>query len=155
MVHSTHSQAVACRGNFSGKIMSSIIQRRGVRQFIKFGLVGLFSTIIDWGIFYLLNLMFGIYYLLAKVLSFSVAVINSYIWNRRWTFRSTDAAKTKEFTKFLIVALVGLSINVLIMFIAVDYLHWRKIFGLIFSTGFVTFWNFLANKFYTFKGSQA
>ena len=134
--------------------MSSIIQRRGVRQFIKFGLVGVLSTIIDWGIFYLLNLFFGVYYLLAKVISFSVAVINSYIWNRNWTFRSQDTGKTKEFTKFLIVALVGLGINVLIMFIVVDHLHWRKIFGLIFSTGFVTIWNFLANKFYTFKGSQ-
>lgn len=135
--------------------MLSIIQRRGVRQFIKFGLVGLSSTVIDWAVFYLLNLFFGIYYLLAKVISFSFAVINSYIWNRRWTFRSQDTGKTKEFSKFLIVALVGLSINVLIMFIVVDHLHWRKIFGLIFSTSFVTIWNFSANKFYTFKESQA
>ncbi|MFA6492789.1 MAG: GtrA family protein [Patescibacteria group bacterium] len=135
--------------------MQNLLRRRFVRQFVKFGLVGVSSTIIDWGIFYFLNLTFGIYYLTAKVLSFSVAVINSFVWNRRWTFRSTDPNRNREFTKFLIIALVGLFINALIMYLAVSIFHTRKIVGLIFSTGIVTFWNFLANKFYTFKYSQA
>src|SRR4030042_497097 len=134
--------------------MKELIKRRVVRQFIKFGIVGVSSTIIDWGIFYLLNLVFGIYYLTAKVFSFSVAVINSFIWNRRWTFRSQNPERSKEFTKFLVIALVGLSINALIMYLAVSIFHARKIIGLIFATGIVTFWNFLANKFYTFKKSQ-
>lgn len=133
--------------------MKELIQRRGVRQFIKFGIVGLSSTVIDWSIFYLLN-HYSIYYLTAKVMSFSVAVINSFIWNRRWTFRSQDSNRNKEFFKFLIISLVGLSINALIMYIAVSVLGTRKIIGLIFATGITTFWNFLANKFYTFKESQ-
>lgn len=134
--------------------MDSIFRRRGVRQFIKFGIVGLGSTVIDWGIFYLLNLSFGIYYLVAKVLSFSVAVINSFVWNRRWTFRSTETNRSKEFTKFMIIALVGLALNALIMYLAVSTFGTRKIFGLIFATAIVTFWNFLANKFWTFRESQ-
>lgn len=135
--------------------MHSIFQRRGVRQFIKFGIVGASSTVIDWNIFYFFNYVFGIYYLTAKVLSFSVAVINSFIWNRRWTFRSIDPNSKKEFTKFLIVALVGLSLNALIMYLAVSIFHTRKIVGLACATGIVTSWNFLINKFYTFKHSQA
>lgn len=135
--------------------MNDLFRRRVVRQFIKFALVGASSTIIDWGIFYLLNLIFGVYYLTAKVLSFAVAVVNSFIWNRRWTFRSTDSNRSKEFTKFLVIALVGLSLNALIMYLAISIFHTRKIVGLVLSTGVVTFWNFLANKFYTFKGSQA
>ncbi len=133
--------------------MANLIQRRVVRQFIKFGIVGVSSTVIDWGIFYLLN-HFAVYYLTAKVLSFSVAVFNSFFWNRRWTFRSQNPNRSKEFTKFLVIALVGLSINALIMYIAVSVFGTRKIVGLIFATGIVTFWNFLANKFYTFRGSQ-
>lgn len=131
-----------------------LLKHRVVRQFVKFGIVGIFSTIIDWGIFYLLNLVFGVYYLTAKVLSFLVAVINSFIWNRRWTFHSQNQNRGKEFTKFLIIALVGLSVNALIMYLAVSIFHTRKIVGLIFATGIVTFWNFLANKYYTFKSSQ-
>ena len=135
-------------------LLRAAVGRRGVRQFIKFGIVGASSAIIDWSIFYLLNLTFGVYYLIAKVLSFSVAVINSFICNRRWTFRSQDPNRRKEFTKFLIIATVGLSINTLIMYIVVSVFGQRKIVGLIFATGIVTFWNFLANKFYTFKESQ-
>lgn len=133
--------------------MENLIQRRGVRQFVKFGIVGLSSTIIDWGIFYLLN-HYMVYYLTAKVMSFSVAVINSFIWNRRWTFRSQDPNRNKEFIKFLLISLVGLTINALIMYVAVSVYGTRKIVGLIFATGITTSWNFLANKFYTFRKSQ-
>jgi len=122
-----------------------------VRQFVKFGIVGVSSTIIDWGIFYLLNYYLGIYYLIAKVLSFAVSVINSYIWNRRWTFRSDNPNKLSEFGKFMLVAVVGLVLNTYIMFLAVEKLHLQYIFGLILATAVVMFWNFLINKFWTFK----
>jgi len=134
--------------------MDSLIERRVVRQFVKFGIVGVVSTVIDWGLFYLLNFTFGIYYLTAKVLSFAVAVINSFVWNRRWTFRSQNPNRNQEFVKFLVIALVGLSLNTLIMYLAVSIFHTRKIVGLIFATGIVTFWNFLANKYWTFQNSQ-
>lgn len=134
--------------------MHALLKRRGVRQFIKFGLVGASSTAIDWSIFYLFSYVIGIYYLTAKVLSFAIAVVNSFIWNRRWTFRSKESKKLKEFTKFIIIALIGLSINALIMYFAVSILGWRKIFGLASATALTTFWNFLANKFYTFKNQQ-
>jgi len=134
--------------------MNKLLQRRVIRQFIKFGIVGIVSTAIDWGLFYLLNFSFGIYYLTAKVLSFAVAVINSFVWNRRWTFRSQNPNRNQEFVKFLVIALVGLSLNTLIMYLAVSIFHTRKIVGLIFATGIVTFWNFLANKYWTFQNSQ-
>jgi len=133
----------------------SLLHRRGVRQFVKFGIVGASSTVIDWGIFYVLYLIFGMYYLIDKIISFGFAVINSFIWNRKWTFRSNNPQKIREFVKFLIIAAIGLSLNALIMFIAVDGYNLRKIFGLMAATAIVTFWNFLANKYYTFKESQA
>lgn len=134
--------------------MTNLLQRRGVRQFVKFGIVGVSSTVIDWGVFYFLNSFLGIYYLLAKVLSFLVAVVNSFFWNRRWTFRSRSQQRAKEFSKFLFIYSLSLAINAGIMFLAVDFLHWRKIFGLIAATGFTMFWNFLANKFWIFRHSQ-
>lgn len=134
--------------------MSKLLQRRVVRQFVKFGIVGVSSTAIDWGVFYFLNSFFGLYYLLAKVLSFLVAVVNSFFWNRRWTFRSRSQQKAQEFSKFMFIYTLSLAINAGIMFLAVDFLHWRKIFSLIAATGFTTFWNFFANKFWIFRHSQ-
>ncbi len=135
--------------------MKYIPKRRGVRQFIKFALVGISSTVIDWGIYLVLTRFLGIYYLMAKILSFSIAVINSYIWNRRWTFRSNDPQKLREFIKFLIIAFVGVILNTLIMYIVVDFIRLSDIYGLFFASAIVMFWNFTANKYYTFKESQA
>ena len=133
----------------------NIIHRRGVRQFIKFGLVGTSSTLIDWGIYLILTRFLGVYYLMAKILSFSVAVLNSYIWNRRWTFRSNDPKKLREFIKFLTIAIIGVVINSSIMYLSVEHLKLHDIYGLTLATAIVMFWNFLANKYYTFKETQA
>ncbi|MBM2820660.1 MAG: hypothetical protein HW405_420 [Candidatus Berkelbacteria bacterium] len=130
-------------------------QRRGVRQFVKFALVGVSSTAIDWGIYLILTRFIGVYYLMAKVLSFAISMINSYIWNRRWTFKSNDPAKLREFIKFLTIALVGVVLNTFIMYMIVDLVHLGDLYGLVFASAIVMFWNFLANKFYTFKESQA
>lgn len=126
-------------------------ERRGVRQFVKFGIVGVTSTLLDWGAYFLLTRYLLIYYLIAKALSFVLGVTNSYVWNRRWTFRSNDPKKFHEFSKFLVVALVGLGLNTLIMFIAVSRFHLSDIIGLIVSSVIVVCWNFLVNKLWTFR----
>ena len=126
-------------------------ERRTVRQFVKFAVVGVSSTIIDWGIYLLLTRTTAIFYLLAKVLSFLVSVINSYIWNRRWTFRSQDPKRFHQFSKFLVVAGVGLALNALIMYLVVSKLKLHDIIGLILASAIVMFWNFLVNKFWTFR----
>jgi len=131
--------------------MNDILQRRTVRQFIKFAIVGVSSTIVDWGVFYSLNHFFALFYLIAKAISFVISVINSYTWNRRWTFRSQNQRKIHEFSKFLIVSVIGLVINTYVMYLAVQYLNLRYIFGLIMATAVTMFWNFLANKFWTFR----
>ena len=70
------------------------MQRRGVRQFVKFGIVGLSGLIVNLVIFTLLqhchavderasrfSLLFGI--------SFLAGGVSNYFLNRIWTFRST------------------------------------------------------------------
>lgn len=134
--------------------LNSILARRGVRQFIKFGLVGLSSFIIDAGVYFVATRYLGVFYVFAKSISFLVAVINSYIWNRRWTFRSENAQKAQEFVKFLVVAGIGFGLNVSIMFIAVSKMHLLDLYGLILATIIVTIWNFTINKLWVFKKSE-
>lgn len=134
--------------------MQELIKKPIFRQFVKFGVVGCSGVVIDWGAFYIFNHYLGVFYLLAKVFSFSLAVINSYIWNRRWTFRSENKAKTKEFTKFILASSVGLGLNTLIFYIAVSKFHWSNLPSLFLATAIVTIWNFAINKLWVFKGSE-
>ena len=122
-----------------------------VKQFIKFSLVGASGTIVDWLVYFALTRWFHWFYLIAKIISFILAAINNYILNRVWTFRSKEKNVFKEFAKFAIVSTVGLVFNTFIMYLVVDKLKYNDFIGLILATAIVMFWNFLVNKFWTFR----
>lgn len=133
------------------------IRRAGVRQFIKFIIVGAINTLLDWIAFFVIKtplVSFGqLGKQAAKAGSFIVSGSSSYFMNRRWTFRSTDNRVTRQAAKFFIVAVAGLVFNNIIFFIvtAPNYLGWPDISGLMIATAIVMFWNFFINKWWTFK----
>lgn len=127
------------------------LRRRGLRQLVKFSIVGTINFILDWTIYLTLTRFLGVYYVLAKALSFVAGATSSFIFNRRWTFRSTNPRRFRQLVKFLFVAVVGLGLNTMILYIAVEYFKLHDIIGLLFATAMVTFWNFFVNKYWTFK----
>ena len=138
--------------------MENVVQHPVVRQFVKFGLVGVLSAAIDWGVFFALKPFFGPLWAIPKGISFVVSAVNSYIWNRRWTFRSDNPNKTTEFTRFFAVACVGLGLNELLMFLMLLLLakstlkeKMRYLAGLFVATAVVAIWNFVVNRLWTFK----
>jgi putative flippase GtrA len=85
--------------------------RHLVHELAKFGIVGAFNTVLDFGLANLLHL--GLHWpsLAAKTASVAVAATSSYFMNRHWTFR--HRAKTglrREYTLFFLLNGVGLLI---------------------------------------------
>lgn len=121
-------------------------------KFFKFGIVGLLSAIIDFGVTGLSKEKLHLNKYLANGLGFSISAVFNYYVNRIWTFRNSDPDITSQFITFLIVAIIGLLINSLIVY----YLHHKKRINFylakIFATGVVVFWNFFMNNLFTFKG---
>lgn len=80
-----------------------------VKQGAKFGLVGLLNAIIDFTLYTSLTALLPIPLdkaFLVKYFSGSVAMINSFYWNRNWTFKSkTHIGKSGP--KFLITTLIS------------------------------------------------
>lgn len=80
-----------------------------VTQGAKFGLVGISNTIIDFTLFTLIKIIFRVplesVYLI-KYVSGSIAMINSFYWNRRWVFKS-KARLDESVIKFLIATVVA------------------------------------------------
>jgi putative flippase GtrA len=138
-------------------------------RFFKFALVGISGTLIDIGFFNLFNQRFGITPVTAKSLSFSVAVFNNFIWNRIWTYpESRQLPLPKQFGQYLVVSIVGLLINTSIFAIADQSLiHQFEILlpanfyfsptvvghnaSVAIATIVVLFWNYFANRFWTFR----
>lgn len=136
-------------------------------QFVKFGITGGLNAMIDLGVLNLLirwsGIAFGAYYSVFKAASFTVAVVNSYFWNKYWTFRSEDGPGAVEFFKFLLVNLVGFTINVGSASLVVNYIGapagvskelWANIGA--FSSVFISlFWNFIGMKLLVFKKQKS
>src|SRR3989344_7161699 len=134
-----------------------------LRQFVKFGIVGGLNSMLDLGILNLLihstGIATGLYFSFFKTVSFSIAVTNSYFWNKYWTFHSEETPRTVEFFKFLMVNLVGLGINVGSASFVVNVLGapagvspalWANI-GAMSSVFVSLFWNFIGMKFIVFR----
>jgi putative flippase GtrA len=141
-------------------------ERRELPQFVKFCIVGSSSFAIDYGVSYLLLFHGSLSVELSKTISFSLAVTNGYFWNRRWTFRSREHRRKREqYPMFFGVNIIGLLLNVLIVksVIYVETGVWRNqhptkltfLLATIAAAGVVVFWNFFANKLWTFRPPAA
>jgi len=132
-------------------------------QIAKFLLIGILNTFVDLGILNLLIWIFAIatgwLYSLFKAISFSISVVNSYFWNKSWTFKKVGKPETKEFVQFCTIAGIGFFLNVGIASLIVNIIGpqfglsqkiWANI-GAIIATIVVCTWNFLGYKFIVFK----
>jgi putative flippase GtrA len=154
--------------------VNAILQRRGLRQFVKFCLVGASSTLIDFSVFlFLMERLHIQNYVgslpLARILAascaFIVAVTNGFIWNSRWTFRKNEReGRHQRYARFVLTNVIGLCLNLLILTLVAHlvprgvaalldpYLHDPAGFiGKLAATAIVVFWNFTASKYWTFK----
>jgi len=135
-----------------------------VFQFGKFASVGFANTAVDFGALNLLILISGIAggigYSIFKGISFIMATIHSYFWNKFWTFKKRKMEKAeKEFFQFFVVSLIGLGINVGIASLVVVVIApqwgivpkiWANI-GAACGSAIGLIWNFLGYKFIVFK----
>lgn len=141
-----------------------------VAQFSKFVAVGLSNTAIDFGVLNLLSFITGITggYIIGgvNIPGFSVAVLNSYLWNKFWVFHA-DGQNGKqrailEIPKFLVISVLGLFLNSLIVVLVTTYIGpafaLRGVFALNIGKAVgsvaVLLWNFFGYKFIVFAKNR-
>ncbi len=119
-------------------------------KFLKFGVVGFSGLFVDFGLTYLFKEKFHIQKYVANAIGFMSAATSNYILNRIWTFQSENPNVAFEYTEFILIALIGLAINTLILWMLVS--KWQMNFYLskILAIAVVTIWNFFANLMVTF-----
>ncbi|MFL6436268.1 MAG: GtrA family protein [Terriglobales bacterium] len=135
-----------------------------LRQFFRFGVVGVVNTVVDLAV---LNLLIvatdtgrtGAMFAFFKTVAFVCAVANSYLMNRSWTFdRVTAKSQMLEGSQFLIVNLLGLLLNVGTSWYAATYTHpiaginpkWWPSLAALVGTAFSLGFNFVGYKFWVF-----
>ncbi|OIO46861.1 MAG: hypothetical protein AUJ28_01680 [Parcubacteria group bacterium CG1_02_37_51] len=121
----------------------------------RFATVGLISMLIDFAIFISLTRLtdyFHEHYLQANVIGFCIAVINSYLLNKYWTFQQNAAHDWQQFAKFVGIMLVGsFVIAQTVLYTSVEILHIYDLIGKIIGVILGYIWNFFTAKYIVFK----
>ena len=119
-------------------------------KFLKFGLVGFSGLLLDFGVTYIAKEKLRWNKYIANSLGFLLASGSNYYLNRVWTFHSLDPEIGWQFSKFLFVAVVGLLLNNLIVYLLTDRARLNFYIAKFGAIVLVFFWNFSVNYIYTF-----
>jgi len=123
---------------------------KGLWQFIKFNLVGIMNTAVDFGVFMILNHYLGLIYTASQVISYSYGMVNSYFFNKFWTFQKREEFTAMEVVKFILVNLSSLGVSLLVLYVLQSKWGWKVLPSKVLATGFSVGVNFLGNKFWVF-----
>jgi putative flippase GtrA len=132
-----------------------------ITRFLKFAIVGAIGMLVDLAVLTFGREVMGLPLSLAVGLGFSVAVISNFTWNRLWTFpESRSRPIATQMGQFAFINLIGLGLNELIV------LGLHPLFSQVWpdppaylgakviAIGVVLFWNYGANRVWTYRGIQ-
>jgi len=123
------------------------------KKVFKFGIVGLTGIVINLAILYLLVEYASLNKDLASPIAIEISILNNFVWNDLWTFRSNENGKLfnrwQRLGAFNIVSAGGAAINygiflLLTAWFGVYYLA-AQFIGILL--GFI--WNFMVNRRFT------
>ncbi len=126
-----------------------------MEQIIKFGFVGFLCFFIDYGVMVFLTEVFQIDYLVSSGISFTVSVIVNYILSITFVFETDkDKNKLKEFVVFVFLSVIGLGINEVCMWLAVEAAGIYYMISKIGATAVVMVYNFVTRKIFIEKNKS-
>lgn len=148
--------------------MSLLTSKQERIRFLKFAFVGVTGTIVDFGLMNLLRLVVGLSLVWSQGISFTIAVINNFLWNRYWTYPDSRSKKTShQLIQFSIINIIGITIRTpLISWLdqlllnlldrsslelpLENYVISQNL-ALAISVGVIMLWNYFANRYWTYN----
>ncbi|MCG8691788.1 MAG: GtrA family protein [Minwuiales bacterium] len=127
-------------------VLNQRINGAALRRMAKFAIVGAINTGIDVGVFSLLYFWAELPVLVANTLGYSVAVANSFLMNKYWTFSESrnHGQLHHQFAKFLVLNLVGLGISNAVVWLLEGVIHVLAAKGMAVVATFV--WNYWTSR---------
>lgn len=132
------------------------------------------NFLVDFGVLSFLNVVLGWPLVISNVVSYTCGVVNSFIFNRFWTFKmklkffadytvvlplreNTNQRTVRfwflsvDFIKFVFVNLLSLGVNTLAVYVLGDLYGLRNIWAKLIATVFSFIVNFAGNKLLVFR----
>lgn len=114
-------------------------------------IVGAGATLVEWVLFYFLNSIFEIHYTLATTVAFIISTFANWILGRLLIFSKSKAGLFKELLEIYSASVIGLILNLIIMWGCISLLNFPSMVSKIIATALVFIWNFLIRKLFIYK----
>lgn len=123
------------------------MKKSSVIQFIKFGLVGVSNTLVNY-LVYVVFVSLGVHYVIANALGFIISVLNAYFWGSRFVFKEDETKEKRVWWKVLLKTYasyaLGFGINTVLLILWIDILDIGAYFGFVgdiigWASGFISF----------------
>ncbi len=119
-------------------------------EMVKFGFVGVLNTIAGLGGFFILLNVFHIQYVVSNTIGYSLGFINSFLWNKFWTFKSGGFSRM-EVVLFFIVFIICFSIESGMLIYLKESVKLDIFWSQIIAMVVYTLLGFIGNKALTFN----
>lgn len=119
---------------------------------------GVLTTLLNWGVFWLLNQCFGKdFYLWSNLIAWLTAVIFAYVTNRILVFRSKNKSAgsvAAEFVEFIAARLATLGVEEAGLWLLVGQLAWNENLSKIGLNVLVVILNYIFSKWIIFRKKE-
>jgi putative flippase GtrA len=135
--------------------IQALCQKRFTQELRRYFLVSVMALGSDIGVLLLMKEGFGLHYLSAAALGFSVGLVIAYICSIRWAFRYRRQADwQREFILFAAIGICGLMLNEGIMWAVTDGLDVNYSGSKLIAAGGVFLFNFYMRKTLLFSPEE-
>lgn len=134
------------------KTMDSIFNGR-LKLLSRFSTTGVLNTIIDFLVFTLCQSVVGLYYNVSQIIGYSCGVINSFVFNKKWTFQYDNPDKNivREVIQFVLVNVLSLFVTVVLMKFLIDSFNFNVYVSKVVITLAAQVVNFVSYKLWVFN----
>lgn len=120
-----------------------------IAQIMKFGVVGVVATVIDFGVMNLLYYALGLDILVANTAGFVISLVFNYLASMKYVFAHKEGmSRKREFVIFVVLSVIGLVLNDGIVLALKGGLGLEANIAKVCATALVMVYNFVTRKIF-------
>lgn len=128
-----------------------MLNKKMIKDLFLYLIVGIIATLAEWLVFYLANDLGRWNYMVATVVAYILSTFVNWLAGRIIMFKESAKGILYDLLCVYGASIIGLVLNLLIMWVAVEVCRINEMIAKIAATGIVFIWNFLIRKFFIYK----
>lgn len=125
--------------------------KKELKDFLLYLVVGGIATVVEWSAFYILDTYMKVWYIFATIIAYVISTFANWVAGRLILFKKTTFGFMHELLSIYGASVIGLLLNMLIMWILVDHVGINGMVSKVVATILVFIWNFLIRKCLIYK----